>query len=111
VQPQRVGATRLSQFLDGVDLIGTGRRDGLNVAHSVVAGHLLAPQDVPNLEGAPSAGPEAAPALIVQAPLPGSVADNLSPDVYTNTQPLRDYQQTPPGQVPASATGGVHVGF
>jgi len=109
--PQRVNAARLPQYLDGVDLVGTGRRDGLNVLHPAVLGRLLGPQDVPGPEAAPSGHPEVPAALTVQAPAPGSVADGLSPDVYTNTQPLRDYQQTPPGQVPPSATGGVHVGF
>ena len=109
--PQRINAARLPQYLDGVDLVGTGRRDGLNVLHPAVLGRMLAPQDVPGPEVAPSASPEEARALTVEGPLPGSVADTLSPDVYTNTQPLRDYQQTPPGQVPPSATGGVHVGF
>jgi hypothetical protein len=100
VRTQRVSAMRLSQYLDGVDLVGTGRRDGLNVLHPAVAGHLLAPQDVPGPAEAGEDGREATRALAVHAPLPGSVADRLSPDVYTNTQPLRDYQHTPPGQVP-----------
>ncbi len=110
-QPQRLNAARLPQYLEGVDLVGTGRRDGLNVLHPALAGRLLAPQDVPAPAAAPSGGPEETTALTLQAPPPGSVADTLSPDVYTNTQPLRDYQQTPPGQVPPFPTGGVHVGF
>jgi hypothetical protein len=100
VRPQRVNAARMSQYLDGVDLVGTGRRDGLNVLHPAVVGHVLAPQDVPSPDEASIRSPEEATGLTVQSPLPGSVADTLSPDVYTNTQPLRDYQQTPPGQVP-----------
>ena len=36
------------------------------------------------------------------------LADRLSQDVRTNTQPLLDYQQVPPGQAPP---GSVKVGF
>jgi hypothetical protein len=108
VQPQRVNAARLPGYLEGVDLVGTGRRDGLNVLHPAVVGRVLAPQDVPSPGMGPSRNPEEATTLTLPAPLPGSVADTLSPDVYTNTQPLRDYQQTPPGQPPP---GSVHVGF
>jgi hypothetical protein len=109
---QRVNDARLPRYVEGVDLVGTGRRDGLNVLHPAVLGRMLAPQDVPGPGEEPgNDGAEESTAPIVHAPLPGSVADRLSPDVYTNTQPLRDYQQTPPGAVPPSATGGVHVGF
>ena len=109
--PQSVEDTRLPQYLEGVDLVGTGRRDGLNVLHPAVVGRLLAPQDVPGAAVTPSGSSREATALIVRAPLPGSVADNLSADVYTNTQPLLDYRRTPPGRVPPGSTGGVHVGF
>ena len=40
--------------------------------------------------------------------LGGFLADRLSPDIATNTQPLLDYKNTPPGVVPV---GGVNVGF
>jgi len=107
--PQHVDDARLPQYLDGVDLVGTGRRDGLNVLHPAVVGRLLAPQDVPGA-GAKTGGGSQAAELTLGAPLVGSVADNLSQDVYTNKQPLKDYQKVPSNQAPSS-TGGVHVGF
>ncbi len=102
--PQRLDDARFRQYLEGLELIGTGRRDGLNVLHPAVAGRVLSPQDVP-----PSlqAGTAAAGALGAGAP-GGFLAERLSPDVYTNTQPLQDYQQAPPGRIPA---GGVRVHF
>lgn len=102
--PQRIDDARLPHYLDGVDLVGTGRRDGLNVLHPAVVGRLLAPQDVPSAGVAPTVDHQAATELTVGAPR-GSAADNLSPDVYTNTQPLLDYRRPP------TSTGSVRVRF
>ena len=103
--PQRLDEARFRQYIDGLDIVGTGRRDGLSVQHPVVAGHLVTPQDVPGTVS-PSAA-AAAGGLTVGAPSP-SLAEQLSPDIYTNTQQLLDFQRTPPGHVP---TGGVRIGF
>ena len=86
--------------------IGTGRRDGLDVLHPAIAGHLVTPQDVPAAIVAARTSGAGAP-LEIGSPL-APLADRLLPDVYVNTQPLPYYDRTPPGQVP---TGGVHVGF
>ncbi len=104
--PERLDDAHFRQFLSGLDLIGTGRRDGLSVLHPAIAGRILAPQDVPPSAGT---GAQAATArgLGAEAP-PAPLADRLSPDVATNTQPLLDYENVPPGQVPP---GGVKVGF
>lgn len=105
-QPQRLDDAGLRPYLEGLDLIGTGRRDGLNVLHPAVMGRVLSPQDLPEVVGGGKAHmpPEG---LVTGAPLP-FVASRLSPDVYTNTQPLLEFEQTPPGVVP---TGSVKVGF
>jgi len=107
--PQRLDEARFRQYIDGLDIVGTGRRDGLSVQHPVVAGHLVTPQDVPGTVS-PSAAAAAAGGLTVGAPSP-SLAEQLSPDIYTNTQPLLDFERTPPGHVPKAPTGGVRVGF
>jgi hypothetical protein len=104
--PQRLDDLRLRQYLEGLELIGTGRRDGLNVLHPAVVGRVLAPSDVPRAAGA-AAAPAAAAELGAGAPQE-PLADRLSPDVRTNTQPLLDYQNVPPGQAPP---GSVKVGF
>ncbi len=106
--PQGLDEAQFRQYLDGTEIVGTGRRDGLNVLHPAVMGHLLAPQDAP-------AGPSAAgmPAAAVQAAVEAPeqpLAYRLSPDVYANTQPLLDFKRTPPGH-PPSGTVQVHVGF
>jgi hypothetical protein len=90
--PERLNEARYQQYVESVELLGTGRRDGLNVLHPLMAGRLVSPDDTPQgAVGAEVAG--------VGAP-PGFLANRLSQDVYTNTQPLLDYENTPPGQVP-----------
>jgi len=101
--PRLLDDAQLGQYLSGLEIIGTGRPNGLNVQHAAASGQLLAPQDLPST----AALPAAAGAVHPGAPS-GFLADRLSPDIATNTQPLLDYQNTPPGVVPV---GGVQVGF
>lgn len=103
--PQRLDAAQLDQYLQGLDLIGTGRRDGLNILHPALAGRILGQQDLPAAAG--EKGPAAPPGLVVGPPQE-FLAQQLSPDVRTNTQPLLDFKLTPPGQAPS---GTVKVGF
>jgi hypothetical protein len=101
--PERVGEAPMQQYLAGVELVGTGHRDGLSVAHPALSGRPLAAQDVPG----PPPKVAAAGALTVRG-LQESLADRLSPDVRANTQPLLDFKLTPPDQPP---TGNVKVQF
>jgi hypothetical protein len=110
--PQAVDGAHLQRYLDGVDLVGTGRRDGLNVLHPAVVGRVLMPQDVPGSGAVAAASPERqiekeVAVLRLGAP-EGSLGDTLSPDVYTNTQPLIEFRRVPAGQL---SSGGVHVEF
>ncbi|MFI5397133.1 MAG: FecR domain-containing protein [Candidatus Binatia bacterium] len=99
---QPVDTTQMPQYAAGLEIIGTGHRDGLNIQHPAVAGRLIAAQDLPV-----GAAPTGAEEITVGAPQEFLV-DRLSPDVRTNTQPLLDFERTPPGQVP---TGSVKVQF
>ncbi len=101
---QPLDPSRFRQFLEGLELRGSGRRDGLNVDHPLVAGHLLSKADVP------------ATAVATQEPLPAGdgrprqpLAWTRSADVNTNRQPLRQYRLNPPGR--GSDSGGVVVDF
>ena len=100
--PERVDEGHLRQYLGSFDLIGTGRRDGLNVFHPVIAGRLMSPNDVP---GAPE---EEAEALLGGKSPDRPLADRLSLDLYTNTQPLQGFKAVRPGQ---GSTGSVRVNF
>ena len=101
--PQQLDDAQLGQYLSGLQIIGTGRPNGLNLQHAAGSGALLAPQDVPSAVVQPVAAGGVQP-----GPPSGFLASRLSPDIATNTQPLLNYQNTPPGVVPV---GGVHVGF
>ncbi len=101
--PQPLDDARLRQYLSGLGIIGTGRRDGLNVQHAATAGRLLAPQDLPSEAAKQGHGR----GRRVGAPQ-GFLAERLSPDLATNTQPLLGFRSSPPGRVPS---GGVRVGF
>lgn len=111
--PRRIDDALFRQYLEGLDIVGTGGRDSLGSAHAAVKGSLLSPAD--SAEAAGGAAPKtetaaarSAPAgLVVGAP-DEPVAARLSRDVATNTQPLLEYRLNPPGQAP---TGKVRVGF
>ena len=92
--PEVLSEARARQYLEGLAIVGTGRRDGLNVEHGVVLGRLASPEDVPGRIAASEPGG-------VAASSPKEfLANQLSQDVRTNTQPLLDFERTPPGQVP-----------
>jgi hypothetical protein len=104
--PAPLDEAQLRQHLQGLDIVGTGRHDGLNVLHPAIAGRLLSPQDVPGPARGQEAG-ETAEGLVIGAP-EDSLAYRLSPDVRANTQPLRDFKLVPPGRSPS---GSVKVSF
>jgi len=100
---QAVTEAQMQQYLAGLELVGTGHRDGLSVEHPALSGRPLTPQDVPG----PAPAIAASGAVTVRG-LQESLAERLSPDVRANTQPLIDFERTPPDQVP---TGNVKVQF
>lgn len=104
--PEAVDQAGLAQAMAGLALMGTGHRDGLSVDHPAVAGRLLAADDAPR--PATAAAPTAGGLAVESAQFQESLAERLSPDVHANTQPLLDFQLTPPDQAPA---GAVKVGF
>jgi len=108
--PQRLDEARLRKVLEGLDIAGTGRRDGLNVMHPSIVGRVVTPQDLPATSTATAEGRAA---RVTTEGLPVGtpqefLAQRLSPDVRSNTQPLLDFRRTPPGRIPA---GGVKIGF
>jgi hypothetical protein len=109
VPPQRLDDARFRQYLEGLEIIGTGHRDGLSVLHPAVAGRVLAAEDVAPATAGGAPGPTTAAALPLHAP-DGSLAEQLSPEIYTNTQPLLDFRNTPPGRLPTGAVT-VKIGF
>jgi len=109
--PRRIDDALFRQYLEGLDIIGTGGRDSLGSAHPAVKGTLLAQGDnVSELTGAAAPKPAARQPqgqLVVGAPDEG-LASKLSRDVATNNQPLLEFRASPPGGIPS---GTVRVGF
>jgi hypothetical protein len=105
--PRRIDDALFRQYLEGLEIIGTGGRDSLRSAHPAVRGTLLSQADALGgragevEEGEPTRG------LVVGAP-DQPFSSYRSNDVSTNTQPLLEYQAVPPGVPP---TGRVRVGF
>ena len=89
---------------EGFEVVGTGSIDGLDVDHPVVAARLLGQEDRPEstAPGATRSGPS-----YLSPDIPGeTLQDRLSPDLRTNTQPIPEFRNAPPGQQP---TGTVDV--
>ncbi|MFQ5667020.1 MAG: FecR domain-containing protein [Candidatus Binatia bacterium] len=103
---EHLNDARFRRYLSGLEIVGTGGRDGLDVQHPAVNGRLLAAEDVPG-RGVPQRKTRAPARLILAAPT-ASLVQRMSPDIATNTQPLLGFRSTPPGKVPA---GSVKVGF
>ncbi len=97
--PVQWGPERVRQYAEGIELFGTGRRDGLNVLHPLTLGRLLDPAD--------AVGKRRARSLVAEAPQ-RPLPEQMSADVYTNTQPLEVFQAFPPGR---PLTGDVRVDF
>ncbi|HVN86169.1 MAG TPA: FecR family protein [Candidatus Binatia bacterium] len=111
--PRRIDDALLRQYLDGLEIIGTGGRDSLGSSHPAARGALLAKNDAAtSLAGGPTSELQTAAAptarrLVVG--VPGETrAAQFFPDSYANSQPIVDYRVTPPNQAP---TGTVKVGF
>lgn len=100
--PREAGAGDIGRLVQSTGMLGTGRRDGLEVLHPALSGRLLSSTDVPGLRTAPGTGG-------IRLGAPGEfLAERLSADVRTNTQPLLEYKRRDPGR--PSATG-VEVEF
>jgi hypothetical protein len=88
---------QMRQALQGVQLVGSGVRDGLDTDNPLVDGRIVAATDRPpaGAAGAPAGGP------YLQPGIPGyTLLYSLSPDIRANNQPLPEYQLVPPNQSP-----------
>jgi hypothetical protein len=84
--------------LRAVSIIGTGGDDHLDSGNPLLAGHLLAPGDRPNLPPAAQASVEK---VYLHIQPPGeTLLEQLSPDLRTNTQPIPEYKLAAPGEQP-----------
>lgn len=92
------------RLVERVEVVGTGKGDGLHILRRVSQGELWAAADVPRRPSSPGAGVWPSwPGLPGLAP-----TSQRSLDVYTNSQPLPVFRRFPPGALPP---GGVRVTF
>lgn len=109
--PRRIDDALFRQYLEGLELVGTGGRDSLGASHPATRGTLISASDnAATVAGQTAPETGAAPSTHkLTVGLPGLTrAAQLFPDVATNTQPIVDYRMTPPTSSP---TGHVKVGF
>lgn len=59
---EKLTPERYAEYVSGLDVIGTGNRETLDVGHPAMAGRLLRPEDRPNVPPAPQAVTAAVPA-------------------------------------------------
>lgn len=91
-------ATQAAGFAQGLRLVGTGAREGLDTDNPIAAGRVVDATDrpPPAVAGAP-----AGESVYLQPGVPGeTLLYSLSPDIRANTQPLPEYRVVPPNQVP-----------
>lgn len=84
----------------GLEIVGTGNSEGLEVDHPVVAGRLLRQEDRPD---AVAAGPVSGAVSYLSPGVPGeTLQERLSPDLRANTQPIPEFRAAPPGEAPSA---------
>ncbi len=90
-------AAQASVFAQGLRLVGTGAREGLDTDNPIADGRVVDANDRPVSVADAPAG--AAPYL--RPGVPGeTLLYSLSPDIRANNQPLPEYRAVPPNQVP-----------
>jgi hypothetical protein len=93
-----VDAAEARDFVQGLQLIGTGTRESLDTDNPIVEGRLVGAADRPVAGGLPA---PAAEAPYLQPGVPGqTLIQTLSPDIRANTQPLPEYRAVPPNAIP-----------
>jgi hypothetical protein len=103
----------MASYTYGLNLRGTGLRDGVEVGHPAVTGRVLRPEDLPDVVD-PRARPQAADAggeaeLALQPPGPtDELPYRLSRDLSATRQPIPEFRASPPGIPPS---GNLQVDF
>jgi hypothetical protein len=104
VPAEPVGEEAWAAYRSGLGLVGTGNREGLDVGHPLVTGRVLSPEDQPVGAASGLAGTH-----YLRPGVPGeTLQEQLSPELRTNTQPIPEFQTSPPGVPPS---GKVEVDF
>lgn len=96
---EAVRPAQLAEYTRGLQVVGTGGRDGLDVGNALLEGRVVGPDDRPGVAVAAAPTPAAQPYL--QPDVPGqTLLQTLSPDMRANTQPLPQYRRVKPNEAP-----------
>lgn len=95
--PEALTSERFAAFQHGLVIVGSGRRETLDVGHPVIAGRLLGADDRPGAEARrqPSRGSYLRPEAYGEG-----VADRYSRDLEAQAQPIQEFRLEIPGEVP-----------
>lgn len=95
--PEKLTPERFAAYVSGLDIVGTGNRETLDVGHPALAGRLLRPDDRPRV--APATAAVAAPAetgSFLQMGAPGETFTQVrSKDLSVVVQPIPQLDQFP----------------
>jgi hypothetical protein len=94
--PETLGDQQLAAYASGLDIVGTGSRESLDVGHSALAGKLLRPEDRPGAAPAPGAAPVSTASYLAPR-MPGETfVQRRSKDLSVVTQPIPEFRGADP---------------
>lgn len=94
-----VEVAQRAAVLEGLRVVGTGAREGLDIDNPIAEGRVVAPEDRPEMAAA-GAAPTVVGSYLRPAVPDETLIDRLSPDIRANTQPLPVYRAVPPVNSP-----------
>jgi hypothetical protein len=98
--PEALNEERFASYVSGLDIVGTGNRETLDVGHPALAGRLLRPADRPAIAPPPAVAAAAAPAereSYLHPGVPGETfVQQRSKDLSVVYQPILEFQRSDP---------------
>jgi len=99
--PENLTDEQLSSYVSGLDIIGTGSRETLDVGHPLLVGRLLKPEDRPGVAPAVGAPGATTTASYLKPQTPGETfVQQRSKDLSVVTQPLPEFRAADPDLPP-----------
>ncbi len=98
---ETVDATELAAITSGIEMIGTGRADGIAATHPILTGGLTRSDEKPSQVRATGSSRLATGVSYLKPTAPGeTLLEQLSPAARANTQPIPEYEYGRPDRVP-----------
>ena len=102
VPVEMVGGAALAAAQEGVEIIGTGRRDSLAADHPLLRGEVTRADEKPDAIAATGSAAKAPRGVSYLEPVAPdeTLRDRSAPALRANTQPILEYKYAPPDEVP-----------